>query len=58
MTNKEIRQAMGARCIKQWKVAQALNIREETLSRKLRTELPDDEKQKILSVIETLGEGD
>lgn len=53
--NKEIRCAIGARGLRQWQVAEALGLSESALSRKLRKELPEDEKQKILSVIEELG---
>ena len=56
-TNREIRQAMRGRNVKQWQVAKALGTREDTFSRKLREELPEDEKQKILAVIEAMGEG-
>lgn len=57
-TNKEIRREIGARGLKQWQVADALGISEATLSKKLRKELPNDEKEKILAVIEELGEGE
>ena len=37
--------------LKQWKVAQLLGISESAFCRKMRTELPEDEKHKILTVI-------
>ena len=37
--------------MKQYELADLLGISEWTLSRKLRTELPDDEKQRILDII-------
>lgn len=54
-TNKDIRCAIGARGLKQWQVADALGVSEATFYRKLRKELPNDEKEKILAVIEELG---
>ena len=52
--NEKIRRMMGANGIKQWQIAEAMGIREETLSRKLRTELKNDEREKILSIIEEI----
>lgn len=52
--NEEIRRALGANGLKQWQIAQALGIREETLSKKLRRELKPEEREKILSVIKAL----
>ena len=50
--NEEIRRAIGANGLKQWQIAEALGMRDENFSRKLRTELKDDEREKILSIIE------
>lgn len=58
MANKEIRQAIGAKCLKQYEVAKALNMKDSNFSRMLREELPEDEKQKILAVINAMGEGE
>jgi predicted XRE-type DNA-binding protein len=52
--NEEIRRALGANGLKQWQIAQVLEIREETLSKKLRSELKPEEREKILSVIKAL----
>ena len=54
--NKEIRDALAARNMSQWKLADALGIHEETLCRKLRRELPDDEKARLISAIESYKE--
>lgn len=54
MTNLEIRRAAGGAGIKLWELAEALGVADATLSRKLRRELPDDEKQRILEVIDLL----
>lgn len=56
--NEEIRRLMGANGLKQWEVAEAIGMREENFSRKLRKELPTEEKEKILSVIENLAKGE
>lgn len=52
-SNHDVRTAMFANGLRQWELARALNIQEETLSRKLRVELSADEKEKIMKVIES-----
>jgi len=54
MKNTEIRLAVVAANVKLWEVAEALGIADNSLSRKLRRELPDEEKKRILAVIERL----
>lgn len=54
MMNQDIRRAAGGAGVKLWQVASALGIADCSLSRKLRKELPADEKEKILSVIAEL----
>ncbi len=54
MENLEIRRKLKETKVMQWQVADALNISEMTLVRKLRYELPEEEKQKIFSVIEEI----
>lgn len=54
--NEDIRRAMGARGIKQWRVAEALKMDEGNFSRKLRKELPEEEKEQLLKLIEELEE--
>lgn len=51
MKNEEIRKAMKSKGLKQWELAELLGVSEQTMYRKLRTELPKEEKQKILEVI-------
>lgn len=51
MNNLEIRQAMKEKRLFNYEVAEMLGISEFTLSRKLRKELPEDEKERILDVI-------
>ena len=57
MSNKEIRCALVNHGIKQYALADFLGITETTLSRKLRKELPAEEKERILSAIERLAKG-
>ena len=54
MNNKEIRNAAGGHGLKLWQVAEAIGMNESAFSRKLRKELPQEEKEKILAVIEEL----
>ncbi len=51
MNNLEIRQAMKERRMFNYELAEMLGISEFTLSRKLRNELPQDEKERILKLI-------
>ena len=54
MNNKEIRFAAGGYGIRLWQVAEAIGMNESAFSRKLRKELPEEEKKKILAAIEKL----
>jgi predicted XRE-type DNA-binding protein len=54
--NEEIRRFMGAKGLKQWQVAEAMGMRDENFSRKLRKELPEEEKAKIMQVITNIGD--
>lgn len=58
MTNIEIRQAMQENRLFSYEVAAALGIADSTMSRKMRKELDEEEKQKILEVIEKLAKGE
>lgn len=51
MTNLEIRNALKKKRMYNYELAELLGITEFTLSRKLRKELPDEEKKKILEII-------
>lgn len=55
--NQEIRNAMKENNIKQWELAEMLGISENTMCRKLRKELPDEDKQRILEIIRGKEEG-
>lgn len=51
MNNIEIRIALIEAGMKKWELADYLGINDCSLSRKLRKELPEDEKQNILKII-------
>lgn len=55
MRNKEIRDAMKRKGITQWQLGDLLGVSENTVNRKLRKELLDEEKQKILDIIAKVG---
>ena len=55
VTNEDIRQAAKAAQVKLWQIAEAVGVNDGNFSRKLRHELPDDEKQRILEIIDRLG---
>ena len=54
MANVEIRIRLAATGIRQYEVAAELGLAEGTLSRKLRFELPDEERTQILAAIDSL----
>lgn len=54
MENLEIRRKLKEANLYQWQLAEGMKIAEQTLVRKLRRELPEEEKQKIFSVIEEI----
>ena len=54
MNNLDIREAAEKANVKFWRIADYLGITDGNFSRKLRKELPEAEKQKILSIIKEL----
>ena len=54
MANEQIRRAARANGVPFWKIAKALQISEPTMSRKMREELPEAEKNRILKIIEEI----
>ena len=58
MNNLEIRLAICKAGLFHYQVAEALGMHETSFTRKLRKELPDDEKTKILEVIDRLSKGE
>lgn len=57
MKNQQIRRAAAGAGVKLWQVAEALGIADCSFSRKLRRELPPEEKEKIFSIIQELSKG-
>lgn len=57
VTNIEIRNELKKNRMFNYELASMLGISEWTLSRKLRTELPDEEKKRILEIIRGKEEG-
>ena len=55
LKNQAIRKAALVKGVRLWQVAEALGVHENTLSRRLRTELPQEEQERILSIINELG---
>lgn len=54
MANQDIRRTAAGSGVKLWQIADVLGIADCSLSRKLRKELPKEEKAKILVIIEKL----
>ena len=52
--NTEIRQSFKDAGIKHWQVADEMHISEATMVRKLRRELSEEEKTRVLQVVEQL----
>lgn len=56
VTNQDIRRAAAGAGVKLWQIADALGIADCSLSRKLRKELSQEEKDKIFSIIKQLSQ--
>lgn len=56
MFNKDIREAIAAAKLRYWQVATAYGCTDGTFSRKLRRELPAEEKEKIFGIIRELSQ--
>ena len=54
MKNKIIRIEAQERKVRLWQIAEKLGVADATFSRKLRKELPDDERAHILEIIEQI----
>ena len=52
MKNLDIRRAAAGNGVRLWQIAEALGIADCNLSRKLRKELPDEEKKTIFAIIQ------
>ena len=51
MYNKDIREAAAEHKVKLWQIAAQLGVSDGNFSRKLRKELPAEEKNKIMEII-------
>lgn len=54
MQNQDIRRAAAGAGIRLWQIAEAMHMADSSLSRKLRRELPADEKERIYKIIHSL----
>lgn len=54
MKNKDIREAAKQAGVCLWQIAECLNMNDGNFSRKLRRELPNQEKEKIVEIINEL----
>lgn len=54
--NTEIRQAMHEKRVPVWAVAEVVGVHENTMLRRLRTELPSNEREHILRIVERIAE--
>ncbi len=53
-TNIDIRRTAAGAGVKLWQIAEALGMADCSLSRKLRRELPEEEKAQIFKIIDRL----
>ena len=56
MSNQDIRRTAAGAGVKLWQIADALGIADRSLSRKLRKELPQEEKEEIFTIIQKLSQ--
>ena len=57
MQNQDIRRAAAGNGVFLWQIADVMGIADSSLSRKMRKELPEDEKRKIFRIIQELAKG-
>lgn len=58
INNTDIRNYAASKGVKMWQIAKALGINDGTFSRKLRYELPQEEKEKILTIVVKISNGE
>lgn len=56
MKNNDIKEAAKQAGVRLWQVAEAYGMNDGNFSRKLRKELPQEEKEKILAIIDRLAQ--
>lgn len=54
VTNQDVRKEVASSGLRLWQIAEALGIADYNFSRKLRRELPAEEKEKIFGIIREL----
>lgn len=54
MANLDVRQYAKQKGVKLWQCAAAMGISEPTMTRRMRTELPDEGKQQFIRIIDEL----
>lgn len=52
MKNMRIRNALRIADMRYWQLAEALGVSEMTLTRRMRNEMPDEEQDRIVALIE------
>lgn len=57
MINQDIRLKAAGSGVRLWQVAEALGMRDDAFSKKLRRDLPNEEKKKIFDIIDRLSQG-
>ena len=55
--NQDIKRAAAGAGVKLWQIAEELGIADCNFSRKLRKELPKEEKERIFAIIDRLAQG-
>lgn len=53
-TNREIKSAAKSAGVYHWEIAEKMGIQDSAFSRKLRRELPEQEKREILQIIQDI----
>jgi hypothetical protein len=56
MKNKDIREAAKRQGVFLWQIADRLDLHDSNFSRKLRKELPDEEKERIIKIIDEIAQ--
>lgn len=54
MANQDIRKSIEGNNLKYWEIAYRLRMNDGNFSRKLRKELPEDEKKRIFKIVDEL----
>lgn len=54
LANTDIRETAKKKDVRLWEIAEYLNVSDPTMTRKLRRELPTNEKQRILAIIDEI----